>query len=76
MTNREFVRNRILAAIRHADQMDFFGSRAEGYAALEWFDSLIDPEEPEEPEEDGISPSMLSYLEGVARDREEFEAGY
>jgi hypothetical protein len=56
--------------------MDFFGSRAEGYAALEWFDSLIDPEEPEEPEEDGISPSMLSYLEGVARDREEFEAGY
>jgi hypothetical protein len=51
--------------------MDFFGSRAEGYAALEWFDSLIDPEE-----NNDISPSEIAYLEGVARDREEFEAGY
>ena len=74
MTNREFVRNRILSAIEYSDSMDFFGSRAEGYAALEWFDSLIDPEEP--PEEDGTSPAMLAYLEGITRDREESEAGY
>jgi hypothetical protein len=71
MTNREFVRNRILTAIAHSDSMDFFGSRAEGYAALEWFDSLIDPED-----NNDISPSEIAYLEGVARDREESEAGY